>query len=624
MGTWSWLRAGVLFAWIFALPALAFEELIVGRGGLGWGEAAEEVALIDVAPDSVWLWPADPRENLAPTALGRGGRIFGLFTPEGDPEAAPQLIEVPQLAFMIDGDQSTAFNPDEQGLPRQMPIFIDLGAPFRIDGLRFFPRLDSDHRQLFMQTFDLSINDGSAPQIFAINLTALSYSTLLRSSISRPNNEVIVQWPRTIDFSDVRQTRYVQLRALENLPWEIAELEIDAEGSVPTGEYISRPLPGRGGNPVWGRVRNRAGDLDDLPIVLQTRSGADEEPLLYFMRVGGEEGELQQIDRTVWESLADGAGQLGAVEQGPVVPNPVWSTWEGVEDGIVRSPSPNRFIQFRLRLLEPGTRLEQLIFEYTTQPLAHRLEAEISPTVVAAAQETPFVLSIVVEHVDSNDESDTGFRFIEVLSSAGIVAVDSVLIDDEHAVYTAEIDPDAGFTVNMWRRIARDGLFVQVFFRAQIFVDGTAFQVRALDRRSTAGSEETVYQFARTGDVDPFSVGASLAVRLDQLDGNLVGSLRPRNSLFTPDGDGINDVFEVEFNLLKLTRTARMAFQIRDLSGHLLRQGQVESSSGHFVRLWDGRTDGGQLVPPGMYLYRVEVEADEGTAARQGVVGVAY
>ena len=614
-----------LALWGAASPAGAFEELVVGRGGLGWLDVKDRAALIGVARDSLWLWPADPEENLAPATLGRGGRIFGVATEEGNPDAAPTIVEVPQLAFMIDGDQGTAFNPDEIGLSRQMPIFIDLGAPFRIDGLRFFPRLDSDHRQLFMQTFNLGVNDGTAPPVHAINLLELPYSTLLRSAITRPNDETVVEWPRTLDFSDVRQVRYVQLRALSNLPWEIAELELDAEGSVPTGEYESLPLAGGGGNPVWGRVRNRADNLQDLPVVLQTRTGADDEPVLYYLRAGGEEGDLLKVDRFAWDAFAGGPGTLGAIEQGPVLPNPVWSTWETVDGDIVRSPSPNRYIQFRLRLLEPGTRLEQLIFEYATQPLVHRLEAEIFPTVAVAGKETSFSLSMVVEHVDGDDETDTGFRFIEVLSPAGIVAVDSVRLDDEHVVYTSAVEPGAGFTINLWRRIAQDGSFVQVFFRAQVFVDGTPFQVLALDRRSTpSGSEETVYQFARTGDVDPFSVGASLTVRLGQLRGNLVDELRPRSRLFTPDGDGVNDVFEVGFNVLKLTRTARLAFQIRDLSGRLLRQGFAQDGSGHFVRLWDGRSDQGRLVPPGMYLYRVEVEADAGTAARQGVVGVVY
>ena len=41
-------------------------------------------------------------------------------------------------------------------------------------------------------------------------------------------------------------------------------------------------------------------------------------------------------------------------------------------------------------------------------------------------------------------------------------------------------------------------------------------------------------------------------------------------------------------------------------------------------RVWDGRDQDGFTVPPGVYLYQVEVEADAGTSRRQGVVSVAY
>jgi flagellar hook assembly protein FlgD len=49
-----------------------------------------------------------------------------------------------------------------------------------------------------------------------------------------------------------------------------------------------------------------------------------------------------------------------------------------------------------------------------------------------------------------------------------------------------------------------------------------------------------------------------------------------------------------------------------------------EDLSGSFLRLWDGRATDGKLVPPGMYLYQVQVESDDGTHARQGVVSVVY
>ena len=42
------------------------------------------------------------------------------------------------------------------------------------------------------------------------------------------------------------------------------------------------------------------------------------------------------------------------------------------------------------------------------------------------------------------------------------------------------------------------------------------------------------------------------------------------------------------------------------------------------ARVWDGRDDYGDLVGPGLYLYQVQVAADNVTERHTGVVNVAY
>ena len=46
---------------------------------------------------------------------------------------------------------------------------------------------------------------------------------------------------------------------------------------------------------------------------------------------------------------------------------------------------------------------------------------------------------------------------------------------------------------------------------------------------------------------------------------------------------------------------------------------------GNYAREWDGRDDAGEVVPPGIYLYRIEVDTDrDREAVRLGLVNVAY
>jgi hypothetical protein len=212
---------------------------------------------------------------------------------------------------------------------------------------------------------------------------------------------------------------------------------------------------------------------------------------------------------------------------------------------------------------------------------------------------------------------------LQVRTPALVGTVERVLVDDEEVVFTPTYDGE-GFTVDIWQRIIQSGTFVQVIFNAAILRDGTAFEVRALDLRPEADGIERVYQTASPADVDPFSVGGELVVRLNQEDLGLLDALTVEQSVLTPNGDGVNDVFAVAYNLLKLTEPAPVFFQIFDLGGRLLVEGASEDRHGHFTRLWRGLDARGQRVEPGLYIYRVKVEADVGVESRQGVVQVAY
>ena len=45
--------------------------------------------------------------------------------------------------------------------------------------------------------------------------------------------------------------------------------------------------------------------------------------------------------------------------------------------------------------------------------------------------------------------------------------------------------------------------------------------------------------------------------------------------------------------------------RLRSLAGAAVRTGAVEQR-------WDGRDERGALVPPGVYIYRIQLEVDEG------------
>jgi len=310
-------------------PATAIDTLVVGQGmpNRGWRNLADwgAVERVTVRYDSVYKWDVAPHANLGPGTLARGGRLTASWEePSGD-----SLITVtqalPGLEHLIDGDASTAFDPDAEGaggapgeasasspgeVPRDLQISIDLGATFGIGRVRLFPRLDRDHRLLFPQWFTLSSSDiTTLEERFYIGLPSLSFGAF------NANEEPVVDR----QFAS-RSARYIRLDVEALRQWELAELEIFSDGTVPMGVYQSVPIPARHYHPVWGRVRYDGGELTQLPVVIQTRTGPDRYPTQYFRRTGVGD-DLEVVAASIFQRHPPRGAGVGAPQPGlePVV-----------------------------------------------------------------------------------------------------------------------------------------------------------------------------------------------------------------------------------------------------------------------------------------------------------------
>ena len=142
----------------------------------------------------------------------------------------------------------------------------------------------------------------------------------LAFSTFNPNRQPVID----LQFQR-RDVSYIRLKSNTGEPWELAEFEVYAEGTVPDGFFPSIPLFIRGRYPIWGRMSYEEGDLQTLPIAVQTRTGPDEEPLHYFLQRGDELERVSAGDYAAFNPLDfSGAAQ---VQLGPILPNPEWSPW---------------------------------------------------------------------------------------------------------------------------------------------------------------------------------------------------------------------------------------------------------------------------------------------------------
>ena len=95
---------------------------------------------------------------------------------------------------------------------------------------------------------------------------------------------------------------------------------------------------------------------------------------------------------------------------------------------------------------------------------------------------------------------------------------------------------------------------------------------------------------------------------------------------FTPNGDGINDAAKISLEIFKLTSSRTLEVRIYTLDGRLVWSSAEMVLSGRASLPWDGRDDHGEVVPPGLYLCQVELDADDrsSTATRTRIIAVAY
>ena len=599
-------------------------EYVFGGEEHPWTDMASSFHLIDLTQGRVEPLNFAPDENLSVAAKGRtvkpsivNRRAVVTFSSESEKA----------MFNMVDGDPETAFIvgvPDPQGSSNYWhEWYLDFGGLVPVNRIRFYPRQEYDFRVL--PTFEVSINDGR-PENLDVKEQPLKQIIVLSRKHEESGASPIVDV--TFPMKYVRHVGvspyYPEILSI----YEMQELEVYGEGYVPQAWYTSE-LIDIGDLASWGEIRWSGGRDPNAKVLVHTRTGMDDDPDVYWRRTGRED-KLTNKGPTGSLLTRGEYDQLPLKEKGPITHDEEnWSFWsapydfEGALAGVgIASPGPRRYLQLRIDFASTraeGGYIERLSFDYAKPPVATDVVAEIWPDEVAMGERTRFVYALR----PSLRAADLGFDGVELVTVVPADTVRSVRLGGEEIPFSVTyLDDPPRFQVAFpSSRIdaSRTDKVLEIEFEVSVFRYSTEFAARVLDTQA-----DEVSQLARAGNATIGIPSDGISVRTTLGEGT-IGAVSALPRTITPNGDGVNDEAEISYELFKLTRASEVELAIYALSGGRIRLLHTGSEvSGRYGYTWNGRDENGGRVPPGIYVYTVEVRTDEGTERRAGTVSVAY
>ena len=138
---------------------------------------------------------------------------------------------------------------------------------------------------------------------------------------------------------------------------------------------------------------------------------------------------------------------------------------------------------------------------------------------------------------------------------------------------------------------------------------------------------ENSWQQIDPADVTDRAESQGLQILASVTDNKVLSDVTVLPPIVTPNGDGINDVTTFDFTVRRLSGAQPVDVQVFDLSGLLVRTLSVQRSTvaGTYSVEWLADDDRGQVVPPGIYILRIDVETDSNSDVKQtGVQRLLY
>ncbi len=327
----------------------------------------------------------------------------------------------------------------------------------------------------------------------------------------------------------------------------------------------------------------------------------------------------------------------------------------------ILSPGPRRYFQLKAEFasedLQSARALGPLAFTVSNPPLTERIISEVVPRQVELGVPVSFTYAVLPTKMRRG--VDLGFDVFEIATPVRAAAVETIeVVHADGRVQTADFtgialtdlpvqDASGLFAVESvterhlrvrFPTIAESDLtagraaVLKIRFKCRVLRFGTTFSGTAWNSTTDDLGQRVIGGNAAdlgAADDDLIPIGAAdpndLAVKVPLAGGRLLINVAAQPRVFSPNKDGVNDETRIHCDLVRLVDAAPLTVRVFDLAGHRVRTLFAGAQGGgSFSAQWDGTNAAGQQVPPGIYLFRVNLATDAKREAVVGIVEVVY
>lgn len=307
------------------------------------------------------------------------------------------------------------------------------------------------------------------------------------------------------------------------------------------------------------------------------------------------------------------------------------TTWSSFGDEITASNSlfevyePRKYIQYRTKLtttnlLSPLIDFVQINFD--TINVVSGTDAFITPQYSQILKENEFTLVIDLNF----NASDYGVDTLKIFTPSPATLLD-VKINGITASYSSSVT--ASRVVLAFNSTIKNNARIEVRFLSTPFLGVSPYKVTVSSKQVNNNPQRVDSKVVN--NIEAWSI---ITIGVPE---KLLISVKATPNPFTPNNDGINDVTKIEFFLGNVgeprseigNQVRSLKIKIYDLTGRLVKD-LYDGFTGAFAFIsdngitWDGRDNSGKIVRPGLYLYQITIDSDNGGEDITKTIVVSY